>query len=61
MQLDWVRTSVKRETGANPVRSRHCKSGVWKHGVSQSLGNREGVFTCKWTSQETCLLLVRKR
>lgn len=35
--------SVKRETGVNPVRSRHCKSGVWKHGVSQSLGNREGV------------------
>lgn len=35
---------VKRETGANPVRSRHCKSGVRKHGIGQSLGIREDAF-----------------
>ena len=31
--------TIKRETGASPVRSRHCKEGALS---IMSLGNREG-------------------
>ena len=45
--------SVKRETGASPVRTRHCKRGA---SANMSLGNREGGGTQRSASQETCLL-----
>lgn len=43
---------VKRETGASPVRTRHCKQGVFS---KRPLGDREGAGRCGSASQETCL------
>ena len=45
MQKTAKPRSVKRETGENPVRSRHCEQGVQnKARLAQSLGNREDSF-----------------
>ena len=56
-------TEVKRETGESPVRSRHCKQGVYGPGKGSltplgrpgKVGHRRGS-----ASQETCRLLVRE-
>ena len=53
-------TEVKREAGVNPARSRHCIRGAEAtKRTLQSLGNREGGFLRRSSSQETCRLNVQ--
>ena len=56
-------TEGKRETGANPVRSRHCDGGMgkqWCCGTGHWLSGWEGCFLYGSLSQETCRLFVQE-
>ena len=52
-------SEVKRETGANPVRSRHCKREM-KDTIVTGPYIREDVLSWWSASQETCLLPVQE-
>jgi hypothetical protein len=54
----WVK--LKGKFGENPTRSRHCKRGVFLHGDSHPLLQREweGEGKRRSSSQETCLFCV---
>ena len=41
------RTAGKREAGANPARSRHCKQGADGHDVTGKPGRRPDAWICK--------------
>ena len=49
-------SAVKRETGANPVRSRHCKRGAFRYFYVTDAAHREGGGVRRSASQETCRL-----
>ena len=57
-QIEQGSDLVKRETGVNPVRTRHCISGAE---AKISLGNREDGRRRRTISQETCPSVVQER
>lgn len=57
-QIEQGSDLVKRETGVNPVRTRHCISGAE---AKISLGNREDGRRRRSISQETCPFVVQEQ
>ena len=52
---------IKRETGVNPVRSRHCNRELRSINTTESVCTDLGRgFGAKILSQETCLFLVKE-
>ena len=49
----------KRETGLNPVRSRHCVGGAYCYYVTDFVG--KAAIALRYPSQETCRLSVQGR
>lgn len=46
-QMQKILPLVKRETGANPVRTRHCEQGVGSQYATERLGRRLSMLICE--------------